>query len=84
MIDFLDELGNFKQKNFYILKCKFFLHFTATDPNMKMASLHFRLRFLVLVYKPPPKITKNYPLEPCTLGMLASPKLTLDYFHIQQ
>ena len=51
---------------------------------MKMASLHFRLRFLVLVYKPPPKITKNYPLEPCTLGMLASPKLTLDFFHIQQ
>ena len=39
---------------------------------------------LVPVYKPPPKITKNHPLEPCTLGMLASPKLTLDFFHIQQ
>ena len=24
MIDFLDELGNFKQKNFYISKCNFF------------------------------------------------------------
>ena len=32
MIDFLDELGNFKQKNFYTSKCKFFLHFTTTDP----------------------------------------------------
>ena len=28
----LDELGNFKQKNFYTSKCKFFLHFKATDP----------------------------------------------------
>ena len=34
MIDFLDELGNFKQKIFYTLKCKFFLHFRATDPFM--------------------------------------------------
>ena len=32
MIDFLDELGNFKQRNFYSSKCKFFLHFTTTDP----------------------------------------------------
>ena len=24
LIDFLDELGNFKQKNFYISKCNFF------------------------------------------------------------
>ena len=32
LIDFLDELGNFKQKNFYTSKCKFFLHFTTTDP----------------------------------------------------
>ena len=24
MIDFLDELGNFQQKNFYNSKCKFF------------------------------------------------------------
>ena len=30
MIGFLDELGNFKQKN-YLSKCKHFLHFTATD-----------------------------------------------------
>ena len=36
-IDFLNELGNFKQKNFYTSKCKFFLHFTATDPKI----LHF-------------------------------------------
>ena len=32
LIDFLHELGNFKQKNFYISKCNFFLHFTTTDP----------------------------------------------------
>ena len=32
MIDFLDELGNFKQKDFYTSKCKPFLHFTATEP----------------------------------------------------
>ena len=32
LIDFLDELGNFKQKNFTHQKCKFFLHFTTTDP----------------------------------------------------
>ena len=44
MIDFLDELGNFKQKKFYTSKCnffftfynngpcKFFLHSTTTDP----------------------------------------------------
>ena len=32
LIGFLDEWGNFKQKNFYISKGKFFLHFTTTDP----------------------------------------------------
>ena len=32
LIDFLDELGNFKQKKFYTSKFKIFLHFTATDP----------------------------------------------------
>ena len=32
MIDFLDELGNFKQKDFYTSKCKSFLNFTAADP----------------------------------------------------
>ena len=32
MIDFLDELGNFKQKNFYTSICNLFLHFTTTDP----------------------------------------------------
>ena len=32
LIGFLNELGNFKQKNFYISKCKISLHFTATDP----------------------------------------------------
>ena len=28
-INFLDELGNLKQKNFYASKCKIFLHFIA-------------------------------------------------------
>ena len=32
LIDFLHELGNFKQKKFYTSKCKFLLHFKATDP----------------------------------------------------
>ena len=32
LIDFLDELGNFKQKKIYTSKCKIFLHFTTTDP----------------------------------------------------
>ena len=32
LINFLDELDNFKQKNFYTSKCKIFLHFKATDP----------------------------------------------------
>ena len=32
LIDFLNELGNFKQNKFYTSKCKFFLHFTTTDP----------------------------------------------------
>ena len=31
LIDFFDELANFKQKNLH-LKCIFFLHFTTTDP----------------------------------------------------
>ena len=38
LINFLDELGNFKQKNFYTSKCKIFLHFKATDP-----VFHFKL-----------------------------------------
>ena len=32
LIDFLDEFGSFKQKKIYTSKCKFFLHFKATDP----------------------------------------------------
>ena len=32
LINFLDELDNFKQKKFYTSKCNFFLHFKATDP----------------------------------------------------
>ena len=32
LIDFLDELGNFKQKKIYTSKCNCFLHFKATDP----------------------------------------------------
>ena len=31
-MDFLDELGNFKQKKILHFKMLFFLHFTATDP----------------------------------------------------
>ena len=36
LINFLDELGNFKQKKFYTSKCKIFLHFKATDPIFSM------------------------------------------------
>ena len=32
LIAFRNGLGNFKQKNFYISKCKIFLNFTTTDP----------------------------------------------------
>ena len=32
LINFLHELGNFKQKEIYTSKRKFFLHFKATDP----------------------------------------------------
>ena len=35
MIDFLDELDNLKQKNFYtskLIQNVIFLHFTTTDP----------------------------------------------------
>ena len=32
LIDFLNELGNFKQEKFYTSKSNFFLHFTTTDP----------------------------------------------------
>ena len=32
LINFLDELGNFKQKKFYTSKCKIFLPFKATAP----------------------------------------------------
>ena len=32
LIDFLNELGNFKQKKIYTSKCKFFLHIRTTDP----------------------------------------------------
>ena len=39
MINFLDELGNFKQKKFYTLKCKIFLHFKATDPKKPFQNL---------------------------------------------
>ena len=35
LINFLDELGNFKQKKFYTSKCNFFLHFKATEPYLK-------------------------------------------------
>ena len=31
-IDFFDELGNIKQKNFSLQNVIFFLHFKATDP----------------------------------------------------
>ena len=32
LIDFLDELGNIKQKNLTLQNVIFFLHFKATDP----------------------------------------------------
>ena len=35
LINFLNELDNFKQINFYTSKCKFFLHFKATDPKFQ-------------------------------------------------
>ena len=35
MINFLDELGNFKQKRFTLRNVSFFLHFKATDPMMQ-------------------------------------------------
>ena len=38
LIGFLDELGNFKQKNFYISKCKISLNFTATDPLIDLST----------------------------------------------
>ena len=41
LIGVLDELGNFKQKEVYISKCKSFLNFTAMNPN------HFCLLILL-------------------------------------
>ena len=35
-IDFLEELGNFKQKKIYTSKCKFFLHFTFYNNRPKI------------------------------------------------
>ena len=75
LIGFLYELGNMKQKIFYISKCNFFYILQQRTQIWK-----WQAYLLVPVYKPPPKITNNHPLEPCTLGMLASPKLTLDFF----
>ena len=40
---FFWRCGNSKQKNFYISKCKIFLHFTTTDPTL----LHLRNLFVV-------------------------------------
>ena len=42
LIGVLDELGNFKQKEVYISKCKSFLNFTAMNPN------HFCLLILLM------------------------------------
>ena len=41
LINFLDELGNFKQKKFNTSKCKFFLHFKATDPKYILKKNHY-------------------------------------------
>ena len=41
LIDFLNELGNFKQNNFYTSKCKFFLHLTTTDQYTKVILVRF-------------------------------------------
>ena len=37
LIDFLDELGNFKPKKYYSSKCKFSLHYTAMDPEYSIS-----------------------------------------------
>ena len=39
MIDFLDELGNFKQKNFYTSKCIFFYNLQQQTPRRYIISL---------------------------------------------
>ena len=45
LINFLDELGNFKQKkNFTLRNVNFFLHFKATDPIFRM------IRYLTMVF----------------------------------
>ena len=46
MIDFLNELGNFKQNRFYTSKCKLFLHFKATDPITNVTSCLIFEQFL--------------------------------------
>ena len=56
MIDFLDELGNFKQKDFYSSKCKFFLHFKAKNPmyidHEKISFTHILLRYFSKLVTP--------------------------------
>ena len=44
LIDFLNELGNFKQKNFCTSKRKVFLHFTTTDPRIPLGKNPQHLR----------------------------------------
>ena len=43
LINFLNELGNFKQKHFYTSKCKNFLHLKATDPLSVSADMKKKL-----------------------------------------
>ena len=44
LIDFLNESGNFKQKNFCTSKRKVFLHFTTTDPRIPLGKNPQHLR----------------------------------------
>ena len=50
LIDFLDELGNFKQKKIYTSKCKIVLHFKATEPNFMENGKLFRQTRLKVTY----------------------------------
>ena len=77
LIDFLHELGNFKQKKFYTSKCKFFLHITTTDPIP-----HFVFRNLR--HPMVQKILDIYrALILCNVKMPAAcPPLTFFYFYV--
>ena len=58
MIDFLDELCNFKQKKFYTSKCKIFLYFKATDSYL---TFEFALSFTMLKHQQHPMFPSGLP-----------------------